>query len=866
MLLSKRKGIGSVFYAVLLTALLVALAVNSVDMRDFRADMEEAFMSVDLGFSRLPSNSYLITSSPDMTKGLLFGFPDRPELETLYIDVDPEEYRSLLADRSRAISLGILTSPSEVRAKLRFKNERLRANVRLKGDLIDHWKNKRRMSLRIEVKGDASVLHFNEFSLQKPSSRQHPYDQIYQRLVRRTGNLSATHEMVKVVFNGEAWGVMTMEEGMTSEFLEKQRRKESLIVRFADEAEGALEIASRKLGVARYAPYRLSNDTLYVKMYEEKKYSLDPAYRKWYSYINQERLAQHHRNTPLYDVDAYSRALAVSSLWNDGHSLWHANSRHYFNPYTLKLEPITTDAYIPYAIGEEIDSYPRVMFNPMLNNSVYNYVMSTEAFRERIDVNFQTAAKAVEFAETEFSAVSSYFPLDPIDDDSLMVLANNVEILSDYNVRSDWFAFKDLTRLDALSPPTAEQLELIPDHVQLRHFEDGLIQIYNLLPVPVKISGIFLDGSIAIDQGFSIPGYRIGEYESVSIQTNLIGNLDARLAVETQYLGATRRTHAHLTMSVENMHNPLVKTYQGELAFLQPNSVGGWHWQSGDWEITSPLVIEGNLEIESGANIRFSEDSYLIVRGAIVAEADDRAQISFDALNQTWKGVYSMQASQPSSFKNVIFRNYTSLSDGLLNLTGGITFYQSDVVFQNVTLANIQGEDAINIVESDFQFDNLEIRDAASDGLDSDFSEGSIVNSRFVNISGDATDFSGSEAVLENITADLVYDKVVSVGEESNVHISGGNFTNVGVGIVSKDGSNAVAEEISIGPYVLGAAMTYQKKSFYDKPSLVLRRISVDGERAFIRQVGSAMQLDQIDVPPQIVDVDALYAESVMAK
>ncbi len=866
MLLTERKGRNPILYAVLLTVLLVAFALSTVDYNEVHKEIRQSALSVDHGFSSVPTFSQVADSAVDMSKGVLFGFPDRPQLETLYIDVEPREYRTLLKDRERAISNNILTNPTEVNATLRFNSEQLRANVRLKGDLKDHWSAKRRMSLRIEIKDDQSVLHFSEFSLQKPASRQHPYDQTYQSLSRRAGNLASVHALVKVVFNGQTWGVMTMEELMTSEFLEKQRKKESLIVRFADEENGVIEMAADLQGIERYAAYRLSDDSLYVKMYEEQKYSINPVFRKWYTYISQERLAQHRRETRLYDVDAYSRALFVSSFWNDGHSLWHANSRHYFNPYTLKLEPVTTDAFLPHSIRAWESYYPRAVFNPILNNSVYNYVMSTPEFSENLEANFETAKKAIMFAKSDFESISSYFPLDTMDPNFLSVLGDNIQILSAQESRNELFMPKDLLQVSDLSAPTTQQAEMLTDHVHVRHYENGLIEIYNLLPVPVKLSRILLGESISLDQDLLIPGYLAGEYEPVSIRTELTGQLDSLLAVETEYLGATRTTQAHLSLATKGMHNPLLIAYDGRLSFLQMDSEGDWLWQSGSWEVTGPLMLEGNLRIEAGTSIKFSNNAYLIVHGAIEAIADDQNPITLSALNDKWKGIYSFQAGQQSMLRNVTIEKYSSLEDGLLNLTGGITFYQSNVTFENVTLSNVRGEDAINLVESQFAFDSLLIRDTESDGLDSDFSNGSITNSEFVNINGDATDFSGSEVTLENIVADGVYDKVISVGEASNVRISNGSFSNVGVGIVSKDGSAAFAEDISVDSYTLSAAMAYEKKSFYDKPTLELRRVDAEGEMAFIRQIGSFMTLDQREVAPRLLDVDALYAETVMAK
>lgn len=866
MQLVRRRARNPILYAVIMTMLIVGLAVLNARVWESQAELDEALLSLDLGYSSAQQLDHLSDDLFEITRSKILGFPHRPEIQTVYIDVNPEEYRVLLQDRERALANSVLSAPTEVNGKLRFEDKRLNIDVRLKGDLLDHWVARRRMSLRVKIKGDESVLGFNEFSLQKPASRQHPYDQVFQALMRRAGNLSAVSDYLRVVFNGEDWGVMNMEEGMTSEFVEKLERKESLLVRFADEEAGLHERVSVMAGVPVYSPYRISDSALVLKMYEQRKYAMDSNFRKWFSYVAQERIAQLGEGTELYDADAYSRALLMATFWNDGHSLWHANSRHYFNPYTLRLEPVTTDAYLAFPIGEARSHFPRRAFDPLQNIDVYNYLLSTGGFSASLDRNYPVAREAVSFAEEEYRRIHRYFPLDDFDEDFITVLRDNVRILDSKVTRDALFQPSELLTHSDLSPPTDEQARLLSDHVHIRHFENGRLEVYNLLPVDVRLKTIRAGESAPMHMDVIVPGYKAGRYEPLTVQTDFLGFLDAQLQVETEFRGLQRTTVSELSFAVDDMHNPLLSPYRGGYDFLTATPSGGWQINAGEWLIDRAVVLEGDLKIMPGATLRFDEGSYLIVHGAIEAAGSETQPIIMEALNEEWKGIYVYEATRRSTLRNATIREYGALEDGILSLTGGITFYRSDVQIENVALSDTRGEDALNIVESEFEITALSLRDTFSDGIDSDYSTGSITDSSFTNINGDATDFSGSEVSLEGIVAEGVYDKVVSVGEASRVRVSGGRFRDVGVGVVSKDGSVTYAENLTIEPYVLSAIMSYEKKSFYDKASIDIQNIDAAGDMAFLRQEGSAMRLNGREVPPRSIDVDALYENTVMRK
>jgi len=257
--------------------------------------------------------------------------------------------------------------------------------------------------------------------------------------------------------------------------------------------------------------------------------------------------------------------------------------------------------------------------------------------------------------------------------------------------------------------------------------------------------------------------------------------------------------------------------------------------------------------------LQFSKDSYLIVKGALTAIGGKANPIIFKAISDSWKGIYVLNADNKSHLKNVDISNISALEDELLKLTGGITFYKSDVDFEDVKVSGINAEDAINIVNSSFSLNSVFIKGTISDGLDSDFSEGSVLYSKFLNIGGDALDFSGSNVSINQTQASNVKDKAISAGEESILNIENSNFSNIGIGIASKDGSQVNVLNTSFKNFKLSPAMTYIKKSFYEAPKLVLQNCDIDTNSDFIAQTGTSIFVDGVQIKTQDLNVEKLY-------
>ena len=159
--------------------------------------------------------------------------------------------------------------------------------------------------------------------------------------------------------------------------------------------------------------------------------------------------------------------------------------------------------------------------------------------------------------------------------------------------------------------------------------------------------------------------------------------------------------------------------------------------------------------------------------------------------------------------KNILFNlNY--------NLMGSINFFNSEVIFDKVSFERICSEDALNIVSSDFKIINSKFIENCSDSIDIDFGSGEISDTYFYNIGNDAIDFSGSNVNVKNIKLNNVGDKLISVGEKSNINILNILGTDSFVGIVSKDGSITKINNVNLKNMKIGLA-AYIKKNEYKK-------------------------------------------------
>jgi len=174
-------------------------------------------------------------------------------------------------------------------------------------------------------------------------------------------------------------------------------------------------------------------------------------------------------------------------------------------------------------------------------------------------------------------------------------------------------------------------------------------------------------------------------------------------------------------------------------------------------------------------------------------------------------------------------------------------------------------EDAINLIRSRFEMDDLEVVDTRSDAFDGDFCTGVVRGGRFAGIGGDAIDVSGAEVSVDATVIEDVADKGISVGERSRLEAQRVRMRAVTTAMASKDGSSARLTDSELRQVTHAALMAYVKKSEFGPARLVARNLELEDVRQkAVAQLGSRIEIDGELQESTPLDVDELYQNGPM--
>lgn len=167
------------------------------------------------------------------------------------------------------------------------------------------------------------------------------------------------------------------------------------------------------------------------------------------------------------------------------------------------------------------------------------------------------------------------------------------------------------------------------------------------------------------------------------------------------------------------------------------------------------------------------------------------------------------------------FEGFSNFVNDTLSLPSSITFYNSHVELSNSSFrGNFFGDDYLNFYNSSFKCKNVKIKDSYADAIDSDFSNGVMIDINMQEVGNDGLDCSGSVLSLFNCSFDRVLDKAVSAGESSELELENTSIKNSELAITVKDGSSLNYRNLSLRDNRIDYAVFF-KKDFYPAPLLL---------------------------------------------
>ncbi|HEY89042.1 MAG TPA: hypothetical protein G4N98_04815 [Thermoflexia bacterium] len=811
--------------------------------------------------------------------------PTTPEvgdvLETFYLDIAPGDFAKIEAKREEALSHWILiTSAADfVPATLRLDQEEIPVRVRLKGDWADHIAGDK-WSFRVETRDDHYVHGMRVFSLQDPATRTYLNEGLFLDNLRAEGVLSVHYRYVRVVLNGEYRGIYALEEGFTKELLESQQRREAPIIRYDEDLVWKYRVACENdelvpRGVRQFHTID-EFDSGKIKRDSQLSAQRDTAVGLLRALWSQERPA-----SQIFDLETMGKFLALVDLWDARHALvWH-NQRFYYNPITALLEPVVFDAQPLFEKqGVELVSLAGLRQTVAYDDPSlqWSYLHSLQTFsqpeyltelEERYGSQWQMLQTAL---EPEFGAELLKSPWErlALRQRSLRELLQPYQMIYVYqpNILTETLSLDVGNLLDFPVEIVAVQVgaQHIPVHPEwvVSDAADLMVRPLSAKPEHPVLRPLTLDTA-------SMQYARLQVPREVLTFTDRTEDLP-KIELLTRIWGLTR-TVAHpvvLGYPLPVAHGPLperptVEEALGQHPYLEElEGVQMLRIPPGDWEITRSLVLpEGyGLQLDPGTTLRFGAENYLLASGPLRFEGTAGAPITLQPTGERWRGIVVWGARETSIWRHVTVEKTLAINQDGWTLTGGITFYLSDLRLDQSRILQTESEDAINVIRGQIAFTDVEFADAPSDAVDIDFGEGFVERCTFHDIAGDGFDVSGSVMELRNVRMYAIGDKGLSVGEASRVTAEGLNLEDLDFGVVSKDASWVRVTDLTLQNIRLAGLAAYIKKPAYRAASITANGVTfvqVPEERRTLVQTGSWIDLEGERIWGVALDVSSLY-------
>jgi len=809
--------------------------------------------------------------------------------------------------REHALKRGLLfRSPGDLVPALIYDGDlRQRAEVRLKGDFVDHFQTDK-WSWRVQLKNDGQVLGMRRFSLQAPNTRRYHWEALLMQHLRDEGVLAPRYEFVNLHVNGMDIGVMALEEHFSKELLEAQGRKEGVLLRFdEDEFWQDRDRNDQTLGIGKTGAHRdFSWRDARIRPFRGTAVERSPALKQQSQLgigLLRALQAGTARPSEVMDVETTAKWLAVSEVWGFWHGLrWH-NVRFYVNPYTLKLEPVAFDATSNGAVkGFVVESrnllFPRVLLADAIIYEAYRRhlarITQPSALDHQLAQLQQLALPMIKQLRPEYPKLKvgfqqhikrrvkklfgeqSTYPSSkrilkkslsgresgPVKSQLAHTAAAYAQVVRQANGESTLELFTGLKEdvlVTELSVRTLRGQRPLTEFIKLKmpivlaasYFDEGKRTVR--IPLPAKLAA----NPETIVAKVAVPSDPQRDYTVSAIAYHPL--LAAPVLPERAELDDLLKAHSFLL-------------WDGERFSVPP----GKHVVATPLIVPQRLTVEGDeilrpgLFLEAGAQLAFEPDALLLTWGSLQALGTADEPVVFTGVGGlSWRGITVLGDDTEVVLRHARIEQTTHAEWGPWMLTGGMTLHQSQVTLEHVLFAGTQAEDALNLVRSTFTMRDVQMRDTRSDGLDSDFSKGTLERCAFLRIGGDGIDLSGSNVSASDIEARQVHDKALSIGEASTFDAHRILVEGTGVAVVSKDASKTNVTDISVSDAEVAAFMSYSKKAIYGPSSLYIKGAKLAaGTKKGVVQLGGTLIVNGHAIPAVDLDVEMLYAGKVMRK
>ena len=160
------------------------------------------------GFSFFKLDDYLING----VKSLKFKILGN-QLENIVISIDQKNLYNLELQRINKLKGFNQNNKTYSTASINYQNNDYDIKLRVKGDRKLHFYKKNETSYKIDLRGEKRIWGLEEFSVQKPITRNYIYEFIFHKFLKFNNLISLKYSFVNLSINDTDQGIYAVEEG-----------------------------------------------------------------------------------------------------------------------------------------------------------------------------------------------------------------------------------------------------------------------------------------------------------------------------------------------------------------------------------------------------------------------------------------------------------------------------------------------------------------------------------------------------------------------------------------------------------------------------------------------------------------------------
>ena len=769
------------------------------------------------GINFLKYDSYL-----DLGKIKIKYLFNKPEIEQLNLKVNQktilqiENQRKLKEENDNLL-------PSKYRnmhpLEIQNKGKKYKAKIRIKGGRPIHWADKNASSYKIDLKGENRIWGMEEFSLQKPITKNYAYEFLFHKLLSKTNNLYLKYFPITLYFNDENRGVYAVEESFSKELLERQKKRNG-------------PIFSLDEGIGEHYPnvnYELYSESYWIKEYPELTKSA-------FSILNQVKENDNLNFENHFDMDKWASYFAVIDLLGSYHGSMAKSVRLYFNPTSAKFEPIGYDAHVGAGnflnftftdflqenrpnciyICEDRDWYLKFF---KLNNGQLNSI-----FLERY-IYYLKLYSSDNFINEFLKEIK-----DELDIFNLSVYAENSKVDKISRKGLGPYLYDDQVIFDRANLIKNRINSINIDNFKLSLKGNKLFFKDNYSNFPVKITTNNCDNNI--NKTFYLAGNMTIDWND-GCKEILIGKENISYVLKED-ITMSKKTIVNVSKDFGDLaKHPNIKKIAENTFTISKNI-----------ELNKNFYIKKNQNFIIGNNvvIKLFDNSILFIKGDIKfnGTSDKKILVKSDGTGSIIFENNNVEISN-TNFENL---GYPKLDQ--YTLFGGLNFIKSSVILENLTIKDSKSEDAINLINSDTSLENIYLENIQSDAIDIDFGSVKFNKIYCLKIKNDCLDISGAKVDGVALEIDHSLDKGLSIGENATVKIEDVIIQNSKVAIAVKDGSNSYIKNLNSINNRYDIAL-FNKKKEYKNPTLNIKNF-INIEKKILQSKKSLLIIDNKNI------------------